>query len=363
MTGAAQFTSASEDSVDDSVMSTLATLTRNSGLLSQAATDSALRSALLECESALLTRPLRHSLLSDRAILTGLLLGSIVIQPFNLSHLSTSSYDVTLGPHYYREAAPEPGCALYNPYCADMVRRVWGEARQAERHSAYIQRAEQPPLRGIAAEDLLIWIAPGETILAHTSEYIGGRGSVTTMMKARSSMGRNFIEVCKVTPQPPTRTHCHLACTRTDRLMCCRAVRCCGVQCAGWGDIGYTNRWTMEVTNNSRYYSIPLVVGRRIAQIVFLDSDGVLEGEGGTTSYERAGKYQTSSDMEALTRSWQPSDMLPRLYADRECIAATSYSGRESRPTREKTQAVREEIEAHTHNGEYLSQQLTATQQ
>jgi hypothetical protein len=33
---------------------------------------------------------------------------------------------------------------------------------------------------------------------------------VTTMMKARSSLGRNFIEICK---------------------------------CAGWGDVGYINRW------------------------------------------------------------------------------------------------------------------------
>ena len=30
----------------------------------------------------------------------------------------------------------------------------------------------------------------------------------------------------------------------------------------------------MEITNNSRHYSIPLVVGRRVAQIVFFDSDG-----------------------------------------------------------------------------------------
>jgi len=43
------------------------------------------------------------------------------------------------------------------------------------------------------------------------------------------------------------------------------------IQCAGWGDVGYINRWTMEITNNSRFYAIPLVVGRRIAQIVFFD--------------------------------------------------------------------------------------------
>lgn len=63
-------------------------------------------------------------------------------------------------------------------------------------------------------------------------------------MKARSSLGRNFIEICK---------------------------------CAGWGDVGYVNRWTMEITNNSRYYTIPLVVGRRVAQIVFFETEGILD--------------------------------------------------------------------------------------
>ena len=127
---------------------------------------------------------------------------------------------------------------------------------------------------------LLIWISPVESILAHTIEFIGGRTTVTTMMKARSSMGRNFIEVCK---------------------------------CAGWGDIGYVNRWTMEITNNSRNYSIPLVVGRRIAQIVFFDSDGT-DG----TDYAKGGKYQSSLDVNEVKKMWTPYDMLPRMYLDRE---------------------------------------------
>ncbi len=41
--------------------------------------------------------------------------------------------------------------------------------------------------------------------------------------------------------------------------------------------IGYINRWTMEITNNSRHYAIPLVVGRRVAQIVFFDRLGFVE--------------------------------------------------------------------------------------
>ena len=219
---AADSTATGADTADagliSAAMSELASLTSDTALLAQAASNAALRHALLECAGG--SRPLRHSLLSDRAILSHLMRGSIVIQPFTLANLSTSSYDVTLGPNYYREAAPEPGCALYNPYCADMVRRVWGEARRAERHSEYIQRTGQPSLRGIATDDLLIWIAPGETILAHTDEYIGGTGSVTTMMKARSSMGRNFIEVCKV--QQPTHTPlAHVPLTRSSSGQIC----------------------------------------------------------------------------------------------------------------------------------------------
>ena len=102
------------------------------------------------------------------------------------------------------------------------------------------------------------------------------------MMKARSSLGRNFIEVCK---------------------------------CAGWGDIGYTNRWTMEITNNSKYYSIPLVVGRRIAQIIFFRTD---RKDKTMETYEKSGKYQNESNINSLIHLWEPKMMLPKMYLDKE---------------------------------------------
>ena len=116
------------------------------------------------------------------------------------------------------------------------------------------------------------------------------------MMKARSSMGRNFIEICK---------------------------------CAGWGDVGYTNRWTMEVTNNSRYHTIPLVVGRRVAQIVFFEVEPIENSE---LDYTRTGKYQTAIDVEELRRSWTPQQMLPRMYNDREARRAREHGESASRP-------------------------------
>jgi hypothetical protein len=55
------------------------------------------------------------SLLSDKAILAHMQLGSVLIEPFMLSNLSTSSYDVTLGRFFFRESEPEPGLGIYNP--------------------------------------------------------------------------------------------------------------------------------------------------------------------------------------------------------------------------------------------------------
>ena len=100
------------------------------------------------------------------------------------------------------------------------------------------------------------------------------------MMNARSSLGRNFINVCK---------------------------------CAGWGDVGYVNRWTMEISNASQHYIIPLVVGRRIAQLVFFETGPIVGGD-----YSATGKYQTSTKMGELKKQWRPEMMLPRLWSDRD---------------------------------------------
>jgi len=202
---------------------------------------------------------------------------TVIIHPFNDANVNTSSYDVTLGEWYFTEQLADeanPDNRLYNIWNFDDVKRVWGEPRVA--------RAPNYPIPGVGPNDRIILIPPQHTILAHTNEFIGGRGNVTSMMKARSSYGRNFIEVCK---------------------------------CAGYGDVGYFNRWTMEITNNSRNYYIPLVVGRRIAQIVFMQTGG---REGLETDYATTGKYQQSPELHDLISAWHPTMMLPRLDRDRD---------------------------------------------
>jgi len=217
--------------------------------------------------------------LSNRKILEAMKRGTVVIEPFNRKNLATSSYDVTLGEWFFREQPPKYNHSLYNIWSQEHMEHVWG-ADKVERAIKAKDAFKKYKFEwdGISPNDKVILLRPGETILSHTNEFIGGRDSVTTMMKARSSMGRNFIEVCK---------------------------------CAGWGDVGYVNRWTMEITNNSKNYIIPLVVGRRIAQIVFFETGPIIGSD-----YTRSGKYQSSKDIAQLKKAWKPAMMLPRLYVD-----------------------------------------------
>lgn len=219
--------------------------------------------------------------LSDTRILEEMKKGDIVIHPFTESQLATSSYDVTLGEWFYREQPPKYNHSLYNIWSKEHMEHVWG-ADKVERAVVAKEAFKKYNFDwdGIRPDDKVIIMRPGETILAHTQEFIGGKNHITTMMKARSSTGRNFIEVCK---------------------------------CAGWGDVGYVNRWTMEITNNSKNYIIPLVVGRRIAQIVFFET-----GQIRANDYAATGKYASSTNLTELKKNWKPEMMLPRLWSDRD---------------------------------------------
>ena len=63
------------------------------------------------------------SLLSDKDIKKNRDDGNIVIEPFEDSNLSNTSYDVTLGEWYYRENK-HPNIDCYNPYFISDVKKV-----------------------------------------------------------------------------------------------------------------------------------------------------------------------------------------------------------------------------------------------
>jgi dCTP deaminase len=203
-------------------------------------------------------------LLSDRRILEEMERGNIIIDPLDRQQLGTNSYDVRLGEWYFE---PNRNLLVVDFTREEDTRAFWGEPKRAE--------------EGVIA------IRPGDTILCHTQEVVGGTNGFTTSMRARSSIGRSCLSVCK---------------------------------CAGVGDVGYVARWTMEITNHS-HATVVLPVGLRVAQILFY--------EVGPTLKNYAGKYGQQA------APWSPLDMLPKLYNDRDVVSGrlahsngTGYGGR-----------------------------------
>jgi dCTP deaminase len=216
-----------------------------------------------------------YGVLSDIQIIDEMKKEHVFIYPFEKKNLSNTSYDVTLGPNYYRATTGshnvEPSYLI--PWDDESVHQYWGQPQYARTVNETTEKLLKLP---IGAQYILL--EPGELILAHTNEFIGTLDHVTTMMKARSSMGRVGISVCKD---------------------------------AGWGDVGYYNRWTMEISNFSQS-RIPLVVGSRVAQIVFFYTGNVsrLYTE---TANGMSGAYQTHyKNVEKIIDRWVVSDMLPR---------------------------------------------------
>lgn len=249
-----------------------------------------------------------RSCLSSDALLRHMKAGRIFILPFNRRNLGTSQYDVRLGSFYFREERESKEPRVFDIFEKESVDRVWGRSwHEAMRHAdwARIQNGEKL-LGGIGPEERIIVLEPGETILAHTLEFIGGNDNrITTKMQARSSLGRCFIAVCK---------------------------------CAGMGDIGYRNRWTMEIANSSRSQRIPLVTGMRIAQISFFETEGV-----SGPLYQKGGKYQDDITLAEMVRGWHPESMKPRLYRDWELKEGYGY--------RSFTRAYNEEVEKFLEEG------------
>jgi deoxycytidine triphosphate deaminase len=220
--------------------------------------------------------------LSDTEILAAMEEGAIIIEPFNRNQLGNCSYDVTLGEYFFRHTPSEADKSkVLVPWQASSVHDYWGEVQKAQ-HIAVVDEDGEG-----SEDDKYIIVHPGESILAHTQEFIGFKGfhkylnasndkrwiGGTTVMKARSSMARCCLTVC------------------SD---------------SGYGDIGYTNRWMMRITNNGTRL-VYLKVGMRVAQIVFLATGPC------SKSYEERGAYQKSNDITTIMESWKPSDLLPKM--------------------------------------------------
>lgn len=178
-------------------------------------------------------------------------------------NLQPCSYDITLGENYYRARNFD---GVLNPWDSKSVVEYWGECNKAE-----VADEEAAVKYHVTPGTKYILLNPGDHILAHTNEYIGGVNNITTMMKARSSMGRCNVTICRD---------------------------------AGWGDVGYISRWTMEITNNNKC-PVVLPVGKRVGQIVFMWT--------GSVSNSYSGSYQKEKKLESIISEWSPETMLPKL--------------------------------------------------
>lgn len=210
------------------------------------------------------------TLLIDRHIRKHLEWGSVVIEPFRSDRLNTDSYDLELGPWFWRYA--------------DKTRR---------RPADGVEGFELHDARDAGG----IWLAPNERVLGHTVEIAGGRQAVRPANWLRGETppaGQTGVPVAVTT---------HLQATSTAAR---HGITAC--MCAGWGDVGFVNIWTLEIENRTPT-RLFLPIGSIIAQICFteVESPAVYYGRG-------TGQYMhedPSVDARTLRESWTPRLMLP----------------------------------------------------
>lgn len=209
--------------------------------------------------------------------------GTIVSVPYNPDNVSEASLDFTLG-HYFFKQEYEEDAKVYNPFDKSDVDRYFKGPLEAMPHEEWCDRHGYKLFENIPEDHPIIVLRPGERILAHTHEFIGIRThGGACEVKSRSSWGRNGVAVC------------------FD---------------AGWVDPGYINRITLEIYNLNMHESVVLPVGERIGQLIF-HTTGPVEGDYSDGRQGMSGKYQHTSDLDELIRTWKPEDMLPRAYKDR----------------------------------------------
>jgi dCTP deaminase len=124
------------------------------------------------------------------------------------------------------------------------------------------------------AEGEEVAVPVGGTLLAMTKDVIGSRGKIRGKLYARSTSKRTGIAVC---------------------------------MCAGLGDIGYWNHWTLELSGFSRIGQPYVRVGQRIAQIEFSEAE-----EEPTAPY--SGQYQANDwPMCMIPKEYRESNVVRRL--------------------------------------------------
>ncbi len=128
------------------------------------------------------------------------------ISDFDPARLGTNSYDLLLGKTFFGVTWDDEGPLFTGPRVVEDGQRVY--------------------------------VPVGGTMLGVTKEIIGTHCNVVAQLKAKSSLGRMGITICRD---------------------------------AGLGDVGYDNHWTLEISGYVASGRPFVVVGEAIAQMVFYE--------------------------------------------------------------------------------------------
>ena len=174
--------------------------------------------------------------------------GNITIIPFKEEQIQPNGYDLTIGPWIIR----------YKTY--GKQQRKTFSLNNFELSDMF---AEPEYVSSITGE---ILFRPFERILCHTQEIIGTINKYVMQVSTRSTLARLGIDVCGS---------------------------------AGFGDVGFVNKWTLELQNNTDG-TLAIPVGARVAQAYF-------EEVTGNINRLYTGKYSQDG-----YGKWEPKDMLPK---------------------------------------------------
>ena len=226
------------------------------------------------------------SLLSNTDIQRMRALGTVVIHPFNEQALNNTSYDLSFGDRIARYRAEWSHVDLGAIDPSTMYR--------------VCEATEEPGFTGRG-----FFIDCGERILGHTWEIAGGTVAPCPTCKGQTTIvwGQNTVPCldCMSSGRIAVTSMLHATSTaaRVGLTVC---------QCAGFGDVGFLDRWTLEIQNHGPR-GLWLPVNAVICQVSFYRVNPPIAG----TEYTQKGQYaQKHSSPEETHKNWSPDRMLPK---------------------------------------------------
>jgi len=227
------------------------------------------------------------SVLTRDDIKRELLKGSIKIWPFKKELLREASYDVRLGEDFMTQDT-EVGREY-------RTLNIWGEsgdydygAKDLWNH--YPSKLETINIRGKKKAVKTILIEPKEMVLGHTEEFVGTDETISVFLSTRSSIARSCFFTC---------------------------------QCSFFGNPNFFDRWTLEITNNTCIYRIPLVAGEPVSSMIFVKTSAYKDENNNNSKQE----LPSDEELEAILNSpeyvekhfakvikeWNPEKMKSKL--------------------------------------------------